>query len=183
MRNSPALVAGILLAFLALLFSGVLPVVRFSGEYIAITVRPEAVDVDGLYIYSNPWPFPWVQGLQIPFPVDAEHPVPATVRAWETGAGPSREIRVLWLNGAPHFSILVPAHGSRHVRVSYTQWARNRSATYLLTTTRPWGRPLEWGEYRLIPQGVEIARSNYPAQFRRLDFLPQQDWFFEWSRP
>lgn len=174
---------------MALLFAGVLRAVRFVRERIEVTVRPEAIDVDGLYVYRNPLPFPWTQGLRVPFPVDANHPAPATVGVLVTDPGSGadrRSIPVRWFRGQPHFAVQVPAFGETHVRVQFTQRSTTQSATYLLTTTRSWRRSLERGEYVLRPRGVEIRASNYPLDspeplgFVRENFMPEKEWNFSW---
>ncbi len=169
--------------------AGVIPSVRFIRERIEVTVHPESIDVNGLYVYANPLPVPWLQGLRIPFPVDASHPAPATVEVSEVDPRTGKDlapIAVLWFGGEPHFSVRVPAFGAAWVRVRFTQFTLTRSATYLLTTTKPWGRPLDRGEYFLRPRAVRISGSNYPFNreqcfcFARQQFMPDKEWRFAW---
>jgi hypothetical protein len=61
--------------------AGFVPVVRFVRERIDIAVHPDEVRVVGQYVYKNPWPFPVTQGLSIPLPVDAAHPMPTELAA------------------------------------------------------------------------------------------------------
>lgn len=194
MRPAPllsltTLVAGGILVPVALALAGIIPAVRFTRERIEVAVHPDSITVDGLYVYTNPLPFPWSQGLRVPFPTDALHPTPATVEVREVDPATGKNsgpLAVLWFGREPHFSIRVPAFGTKHVRVRFTQYSPTRSATYLLTTTRPWGRPLEQGEYVLRPRGVRITASNYPLDgqgcvcFARRHFMPDQDWTFTW---
>jgi hypothetical protein len=176
------------LAWLALVFAGVVPAARFARERIEITVRPGRIDVDGTYAFRNPLPFPILQGLSYPIPVDAAHPEPATIDAALLGGEDAPERSLGWyrLAGSPHFSVPVPAGGTARVRVRYSQDSPG-VGTYLLTTTRPWGRPLDRGEYQLKPVGVRIARSSYPLDgadglsFARDGFMPDRDWRFEWQ--
>ncbi len=182
--------AGIILVPAALMFAGIIPAVQFNRERIELTVRPEAIDVNGLYLYVNPFPIPWRQGLRIPFPVDVSHPAPATVKVTEVSARSGKDLRaipVIWFWDKPHFSLRVPASGAAYVRVQFTQPSATRSATYLLTTTKPWGRPMERGEYVLRPRGVRITGSNYPLEaegglgFVRQHFMPDKEWTFTWN--
>ncbi len=186
----PTLAAAGILVPVALTLAGIIPAVRFTRERIEVTVHPESIDVNGLYVYANPLPIPWLQGLRVPFPTDASHPAPATVEAREVDPATGRDLgglAVRWFWGEPHFSIRVPAFGEKYVRVQFSQFSATRSATYLLTTTQPWGRPLEYGEYVLRPRGVRIAGSNYPLDgqgcfcFARRHFMPDRDWRFTWN--
>jgi len=173
----------------ALAIAGIIPAFRFTRERIEITVHSDSITVDGLYVYTNPLPFPWSQGLRVPFPTDALHPAPATIEVREVDPATGKDstaLAVLWFGRTPHFNVRAPAFGAEHVRVRFTQYSLTRSATYLLTTTRPWGRPLEQGEYVLRPRGVRIVASNYPLEgqaclcFTRQNFMPDRDWSFTW---
>lgn len=168
-----------------------MPVVRFTRERIEVAVRPGAIDVDGLYVYENPWPVPVVQGLKYPFPIDEAHPIPSSIEVSEVDplSGQAlRSIPVVWLGAAPRYSIRVPGRGSRHIRVRYTQSSGGRSGTYLLTTTRPWRQPLVRGEYVLLPKGgARILSSSYPldgpepGSFTKEGFMPDKEWEFTWA--
>lgn len=176
-------------AMITLVFAGLIPAVRFSRERIEVTVRPEAIDVNGLYVYTNPLPIPWVQGLRIPFAADAYQSEPATVQVSEEDESGAelRPIAVYWLSRGPHFDLRVPARGAARVRVRFTQYCRGGAGAYLLTTTRPWRQPLEHGEYRLRPSGVRITGSNYALEaaptlrFARERFMPEKEWKFTWA--
>ena len=64
---------GALLLVVALLvFSGTLPVARFTAETISIDIDGDRIRVDGTYVYENPLPFPIRQGMAIPFPAGYE---------------------------------------------------------------------------------------------------------------
>jgi len=98
------LIAGTILAPIILTSAGLIPALQFTRERIVVTIRPEAIDVNGVYVYSNPWPKPWTQGLLVPFPVDASHPAPATVSVVELDPRSGAEVRtipVLWIWSGP----------------------------------------------------------------------------------
>jgi hypothetical protein len=179
-----------LAATLALLpfLAGFLPIVHFVRERIGIAVYPEEVRVEGRYVYRNPWPFPVVQGFSIPLPVDADHPIPTEFSAarLESDAAP---IPVRNILGQHSFELRLRAHEEVQVVVQYRQFAPTRDARYLLTTTRPWRRPLEHAVYTLTPHGVALTGSNYALRpdgqgvlaFERSDFMPPDDWRFSWE--
>jgi hypothetical protein len=170
--------------------AGFLPIVRFVRERIDIAVYPEEVRVEGLYVYRNPWPFPVVQGLSIPLPVDATHPMPTDLTA--TRLAPDAEaIPLRNILGQDSFELRFRAREEVQVVVRYRQLAPSRDARYLLLTTKPWRRPLEHAAYTLTPHGVALAGSNYGLQsdaygilaFERTSFMPPDDWRFRWEVP
>lgn len=190
-REAVAALLGLLLVPAVLLFFSGVPLVRFTRERIEVTVKPASIEVDGLYIYENPWPVPLTQGLKYPILSDDLHPIPDSVLV--TAADPVTgkdlgPVFTLKLGKTPYYSVRVPAKGLRHIRVRYTQEARGPSGAYLLTTTQPWRRPLERGEYLLKPSGVRILSSSYPLDgkepfsFVKSSFMPDKEWEFEWTK-
>jgi len=184
MLNSSAVVA--LLGFSFLL--GWSPVARFEREQITILVHRDHVIVDGIYFYRNPFPFAIVQGLSIPLPADDVHPIPVDLEVEELS--PRHQVlnpRNIW--GRPRFDLSIQRNETVCLHVHYYQQAPSADARYILTTTQPWLRPLETGEYRLILQEVTLLQSNYPlvntvggvAQFRKVQFMPREDWVFSWK--
>lgn len=175
--------------FLALPFlAGILPIVRFTQEQIDIRVYPDYVLMQGIYVYQNPFPFPVVQGLSVPFPVDTDHPTPIQLSARQLVPKP-KQIETHYILGRHRFKLLFNAYEEIHLAVEYRQQAPKRNARYLLTTTAPWKHPLQRGMYRLFPQEVIITRSNYVLEpgdhnnfrFQRKNFMPPHDWYFSWK--
>jgi hypothetical protein len=169
---------------------GLVPVARFVRERIDIAVYPGEVRVVGRYVYRNPWPFPVVQGLSIPLPTDESHPVPTELTATREipSDGPIPLRKIL---GRIGFELPLGPHEEAQVIVRYRQDAPAGDARYLLTTTRPWGRPLEQAVYAMTLHDVRLVRSNYPLRadgsgilgFERTDFMPPEDWQFQWEVP
>ena len=179
----------LVLFFLALPFlTGILPIVRFTDEKIDIRVYPDHVLMHGIYVYQNPFPFPVVQGLSVPFPIDADHPTPIQLSIRQLGLK-SRPLATRYLLGAHRFNLSFNAREQIQIAVEYRQQASKKNATYLLTTTKPWRLPLREGRYQLHPQEVMITRSNYTLEpggddyfkFERKNFMPQADWHFSWK--
>jgi hypothetical protein len=192
LRGRGYLVAPVLGLFALLLalpcLAGFVPVVRFVRERIDIAVHPDEVRVVGQYVYRNPWPFPVTQGLSIPLPVDAAHPMPTELAAARIApdAGPIPLRRIL---GQTVLEIGFGPREEVQVVVQYRQYAPTRNARYLLTTTRPWRRPLDHAVYTLTPHDVRLLRSSYALRpdaqgvlaFDRTDFMPPEDWEFQWE--
>jgi hypothetical protein len=177
----------VLLLFIATVLpfaSGVIPTVHFTSERIDVHVYPDEIVVDGHYFYKNPFPFPVAQGFTIPFPIDKDHPEPMEVNVERLT--PTKEaIRTRCTFGSTGFDAYFSAHEEAEIRVSYRQRARGAKATYILTTTKPWGKALESGVYTLYPHGTAIVSSNYPLDlsgtapgFHKTGFMPDKDWQF-----
>lgn len=191
LRGAATVLTGVVLAWCCLLAFGFIPMARFTRERIEVTVRPSSIEVDGLYVYENPWPVPVTQGLKYPILSDDLHPLPDSVLVTEADPGTGEDlwvIHTLKLGRTPYYSVRIPAKGARHIRVRYSQEARDLRGAYLLTTTQPWRRPLERGEYLLKPRGVRITWSSYPLDgpkspsFDREAFMPVKEWEFSWER-
>jgi len=188
-------VRGPWLAALALLLvlpflAGLLPIVRFVRERIDITLEPDEILVTGRYVYRNPWPFPVTQGLTVPLPVDADHPMPTELTVTRLTPTPV-VLPVRTLLGQVIAEVPFGPNEEILVGVRYRQHAPTREGRYLLTTTRPWRRPLEDAMYTLRVEGVGLVGSNYALEriapgswaFERTQFMPPADWRFAWEVP
>lgn len=168
--------------------SGVIPTVHFTSERIDVHVYPDEIVVEGHYFYKNPFPIPVVQGFTVPFPIDNGHPEPMDVHV-ERRTPVKENIRLRRFFGNTGFDASFSAYEEAEIRVTYRQKAGGMNATYILTTTHPWGRPLESGVYTLYPHGTMIVSSNYPLDlsgkapgFHKTGFMPDKDWQFTWRR-
>jgi hypothetical protein len=187
-----------LLAALAFYFlSGRFTSVRFDRERIEVEVTPGVIHVQGLYHYQNDSRLPAVLTLTTPFPVDQDHPVPDTYTLAEVD-GDRHIVRDLELRGrqeAPSVRLLLLAREAKWIQLDYWQTTRSHEGRYLLTTTRPWHRPIASATFRLVlPSDCILNMSNYPLieipgahrstvlTFSRTNFFPDQDWRFSWQQ-
>ena len=174
------------LGFALVLALGWLPVARFQAETIRITVEPEGYTVDGWYTYANPLPIPWVQGLVVPTASGEGLEAPASVAASLTRPW-GEDLHVLWLLGRPRLQVPIPAREAVEIRITFHQQAPARRGTYLLKTTRPWGRPIEEAAFFLVPRCTRILGSSLDLEavtgsgYRIRDFFPDTDWTFTWE--
>ncbi|MBN1572648.1 MAG: hypothetical protein JW984_05555 [Deltaproteobacteria bacterium] len=179
------------IAVIILLFpflAGLCPIVRFTEEEIDIFVHQDHIEMRGAYIYSNPLPFPVMQGMSIPLPVDLDHPHPVLLSACEIYPE-SRDIPIRYILGKHRFDLKFKPRGEVRVLVRYCQHAPKRDARYILTTTGAWRHPLDRGMYRLFPGTVKIISSNYTLEgeasdslfFSQTNFMPKSDWRFSWE--
>lgn len=168
--------------------SGLYPIVRFNEEQIDIHVHPDHVRVEAQYVYKNPLPFPVVQGFSIPLPVDQHHPRPVMVSA-KVLSPKEKLLPVRYILEKYRFEMAFRANEEVCVKVHYRQQTRAHDAYYILTTTKPWRRPLIHGTYRLIQRGVQVRSSSYALQphrsgaliFHKTNFMPEKDWHFTWE--
>jgi hypothetical protein len=168
--------------------TGVLPTVHFTSEKIDVHVYPGEIYVDGYYFYKNPFPVPVIQGFSIPFPTDKDHPEPLEVRV-ERLTPEKEPLRLSHIFGKKGFEVYFSAQEEAEIKVSYRQKAAGENATYILTTTKPWRRPLDYGVYTLYTRGTVVVSSNYSFNLRngaqgfyKTDFMPEKDWKFTWRR-
>lgn len=179
------------------LFSGYFTAVRFDRERIDIHIQRGQIAVRGLYRYENTSRLPAVLTLGVPFPVDPDHPRPTVFFLYEAreNAKVVHPISPIVRKGDVSFRLFFHPGEAKWVGVEYFQPARTRNGRYLLTTTRPWRRPLKHAAYflRLDPE-LELVQSNYPLRpappgrrkiyfFSRTSFYPDQDWEFAWAEP
>jgi hypothetical protein len=80
-------------------------------------------------------------------------------------------------------------------RINYVQKLRSNEARYIITTTRHWGKGLEFATYRLdcsasifldsisiIPDTIFMEKRRYHYLWDREDFMPEVDFIFQFSK-
>jgi hypothetical protein len=186
------LAAGALIVFVAYCVAAK-PVVRFDRERIEVWALPGQIQVSGLYHYRNPLPLPALVNLGLPFPIDANHGVPTTFSISESDASGAAgtPIRPTRRNRDVSFRLLFRPGEEKWLRVDYVQGSRVPRGSYILLTTRAWGRALDRGDYVLhLAEGSALVDSNYSLaasaapntyRFSEENFYPDKDWQFEWG--
>lgn len=168
---------------------------RFDEERIEIWAFSGQVQVTGYYHYVNPSYLPASFSLSLPFPVDSMHPRPSSfsIRQVDRAGNSEKEIAVRIYHGDVVFRLGLLPKRDKWIRVDYVQGAGIDEARYILLTTRQWRRPLHRGQYILhLGAGLQLVSSNYPLAeepsgdlkrytFSATDFLPSQDWEFQWA--
>ena len=157
---------------------------RFPAEVITIDLEPSRLLVDGRYVYENPLPFPIRQGFVVPMPSGFE---PTDLLLTRDG----KPLALRHLMGQHRFELRFASRERVEIRLRYRQYAPGRNATYLLTTTQRWGRPLRSGVYRLRPNAARFIASSLPLQKKdggmlvceRRNFLPKDEWRLSWEAP
>jgi hypothetical protein len=176
----------VLFASLFLFSPAISPIVTFSEESIALYVHPDSLEVQAKYVFTNPWSFPVRQSIILPFPVDSRHPMPDDIELTLSSTGepiPARRCLnsyAFCLNFRPKEII--------EVSLSYMQKSCDHTASYILTSTHSWQKPLRYGSYSLHKMGVTDLGSNYALKvdkaggsFERENFMPVHDWKIQWG--
>lgn len=195
-RNADLWLAAVLTVAGIYFFSGRFTTVRFDRERIEVRVERGLIQVTGLYHYANRSRLPAVLTLGVPFPVDREHPPPATFslsEATEQGR-PLLEVFPILVGGDVRFRLFFGPGEAKWIRLDYSQPARAPQGRYLLTTTRAWRRPIASASFRLrLPHCSSLGSSNYALSdspdsgrgtsysFSQTNFYPDRDWEFTWK--
>ncbi len=188
-------IAALLTGAAVYFFSGYFTTVRFDRERIEVQANRGRIQVRGLYHYANTSRLPAVLTLEVPFPVDRDHPQPEWFALYESGEdGRAGEEIVPVVRGKDvSFRLIFRPGEAKWIRLDYVQPSHVSRGRYLLTTTRPWRRPIGRADYVLrLPRDFNLRSSNYavspaPASgawqaftFSKTDFFPEQDWEFAW---
>jgi hypothetical protein len=86
------------------------------------------------------------------------------------------------------FGISVKAYGQSAYRIYFQQWLTGNNFKYILTSTKNWGRALEFANFELLaPVSLSIDSISYPADtsyikdnlqfyfWKKKDFMPARD--------
>lgn len=165
----------------------------FAGEDVTIKLAPDRAYVTGVYRFYNPGDKARSLKLRYPFARGPEVGDPENV-AVRGGAG--EDISFSWKRHDVAFEVEVPAHSEAAVTVSFEQPCSGCEYTYILTSTRNWGRPIDEARFavvvpvQMVPVDCSYEWEEVPAaeglaryEFSREDFYPDIDLRLRWKRP
>ncbi len=166
--------------------------IRFYQEEVRIRIYGDSCIVTGTYHFRNLTGTRIAQNLLYPFPVSTELPEPTTVTIVRHPA----RISVPWWK-APHgvvFTVPLEGHKSAIYEVQYVQKTPAGMMTYILTSTKSWGRTFDEATYSIeIPRGFAIESISIPPdtswttervtvfRTKRRSFMPDRDLVIRWS--
>jgi hypothetical protein len=160
--------------------------IHFAREEIQMNVHPGAVEITGMYHFTNTLPNPAAALIFYPFPLDSFHAYPDSVSIpgyvfERNDSGVSFKLRF-----RPQVEDSFLAY--------YRQPLRGRQARYIVTTTREWERPLDQARFRIVvPVDFKDVRLSYrPDAVNRSDsvvtysltkhgFFPDKDIIVTWK--
>jgi hypothetical protein len=165
----------------------------FAGEDVTIKLAPDRAYVTGVYRFRNPGDKPRSLKLSYPFARGPEVGEPENISV-RGGAG--EDVPFSWKRHDVAFEVEVPAQSEAAVTVSFEQPCRGCEYTYILTSTRNWGRPIDEARFAVVAP-VQLAPVDCPYEweevpaaeglvryeFSREDFYPDVDLVVRWKRP
>ena len=187
--NSPlGVVLVVLICIIVLpMIANLLPIIRFAEESIDVQVFPDEIRVRGLYAFKNPFPFSLSQTFSYTPAEDVDLPEALDIKARKI----SPEVEPLPFTdtlGSRRFQLRFAAKETVTIEIEYRQKTPKHYARYIPITLSHRNRPLQFGSYALIPQGVEIVSSSYPLRengsgvqfYESHRFIHTSQWRFSW---
>jgi hypothetical protein len=166
--------------------------VSFVGEEISLAITGGRVTVTGRYRLHSSLPGKHAVPLAYPFPVGAKADYPDTIRVFQGKELVPVKFDEDRKQAAAFFRI--EAEGDFEFTAVYSQRLRAREATYILTTTREWGVPLQTAEFRVtLPNNLTPTYWSWPPdrterkngfttyRIHRANFFPDRDLTVRWK--
>jgi hypothetical protein len=166
--------------------------VSFVAEEISLKIAGSRVSVTGRYLLQSDLPDKRAIPLAYPFPVGGAGHYPDTIRVFrgkDLAPVPFDEDRK---QAAVFFRI--EGEGDVEFTAYYSQKLRKREATYILTTTKEWGAPLQSATFHVtlpdslipifwsyLPDRSERSGNQVTYIIHRTNFLPERDMIVRWK--
>jgi hypothetical protein len=180
--------------------------IHFAREEIAMDVKPGTLEVRGMYHFTCSAKEPLVASVFYPFPLDSTHLYPDSIELrTPSDAEPltltlsqrEREgVKVSFVrqDSGVAFRMRFRPEAEDSFFAYYRQPLRTNSATYIVTTTRKWKRPIDLARFRVtVPAGFKDVRLTFKADsvvrsdsaatyfFTRKKFYPDKDVTVTWK--
>jgi hypothetical protein len=159
--------------------------VHFAREEIAMDVGPGTLEVRGMYHFQCSARQPLVATLFYPFPLDSTHLYPDSIEIKQQGF--QRQ------DSGVSFRMQFRPGTEDSFFAYYRQPLKTNSATYIVTTTRKWKRPIDLAQFRVtVPAGFKDVELTFKADsvrktdstvsyfFARKKFFPDRDVTVTW---
>jgi hypothetical protein len=158
---------------------------HFAREEIEMNVRPGYLEIGGMYHFTNTFKKPTSARIFYPFPLDStlDYPDSIALPGVDFERGDS---------GVFFRMPFTPQHEDSFF-ACYRQPLRGKSARYIVTTTRQWGRPIDVAQFRISvpreflnvelsykPDRIERNDSTVVYHFVRRRFYPDRDVIVTW---
>ena len=117
-------------------------------------VRPGALEVRGMYHFKSLASEPLAAAIFYPFPLDSLHPYPDSVDI--RGFAFQRQ------DSGVSFLMQFRPGVEDSFFAYYRQPLKTNSATYIVTTTRKWKRPIDLARFRItVPAGFKDVKLTF----------------------
>jgi len=174
--------------------SGEAPPVHFYQEYVIIEPSARGCRVDGLYFMRNLSDRPLEMVVEYPFPVGGPFNYPYQIFIDDVSDEGEQSIGFVQTEESVTFTLRFEPEGERRFRARYAQQVRGGRATYIVTTTRRWERPIDLAEFEirippdlenatisLEPDRTESRRDTTVYFISRTDFYPEENIVIRWD--
>ncbi len=169
--------------------------IRFFAERITMSIHGEHVRVEGRYFFRNEGEQVIKSPILYPFPVDSSMLFPDSIHVSIVRSGGTLEkLAYREMKKGVTFGMEFPPGQSTEVVVAYRQLVKRRTARYILTSTRSWGKPLEEAEFFIeVPHDCEITSLSYDDfepwkgedrnvyHMKKTNFMPDTDISISWT--
>lgn len=148
-------------------------------------VKPGTLEVRGMYHFTCSAKEPLVASVFYPFPLDSTHPYPDSIEITQHAF--QRQ------DSGVAFRMRFQPGAEDSFFAYYRQPLKTNSATYIVTTTRKWKRPIDLARFRVTvparladvkltykPDSVKKADSTTSYFFTRKRFYPDKDVTVTW---
>jgi len=160
--------------------------VQFYGEKVNITLNYNEITVDGLYYFRN-----LNNACQImilyPFPIASSYSYPHFIYVEDKNYKQS--------NKGIYLTMIFKEYNEQQtIRIVYKQKISHCIAEYIVTTTKKWGKPLDFAEFYInIPEYFDNFESSYQLKecasnkkrsfysYKKQMFWPDKNFIFSWS--
>ncbi len=148
-----------------LLWTGFCAALSFEAEELQFTLKPGSWQVDGLFYFANFEETTFSGPIFFPVPVDSlsSKPELLTLEIAEDSAGSCK----LLSQGSTGFSFLleVPELHNCTLHLVYSQQLKGNKASYMITSAKAWGNPLEYASYSLwVDPELTLTELPFPLQ-------------------
>jgi hypothetical protein len=165
--------------------------IEFTSEDVSIYINSDYVKVEGKYYFKNVDKSDRQIDIEYPFYIGEGVGSPSNISIYIDG-----NLSYHFVNAKDKikFKVELPAGGEREVLVTFNQPSINGYYTYILTTTKKWGRPLESARFSIYTDGnVKDISSSYTFSQQSDDdgtkfyvlteenFMPEKDLMIHWS--
>lgn len=157
--------------------------IDFSSEFIDFKIDQRSFTINGLYTFinktSNNMSFP------IAFPFAVETDLVDSIRLYDVTQ--LKEMSFEKLNKGISFKVFLLAHDTTFINIFYRQPLEEEN-TYILTTTKYWGKPIEKAKYSLTtnfdinivsfsinPDSMKIENNQKTYFWEKNNFTPKVD--------
>ena len=162
-------------------------VIHFAREEILMNVHPGAVEITGMYHFTNSLSDPATAVIFYPFPLDSIHAWPDSVSV------PGYEFERS--DSGVSFKMHFRPQTEDSFLAYYRQPLHGRQARYIVTTTQVWKRAIDQARFRIVvpadfkdvklnykPDAVTRTDSTVVYSFIRHKFFPDKDVIVTWQK-